>query len=54
MTTITKKQYEEYLQVQQEGLYNMFDTRARQMTSLTKEQWIYIMSNYGKLEKKYK
>ena len=54
METITKEQYQEFLQVQQGGLYNMFDIRARQMTSLTKDQWIYIMSNYGKLEKKYK
>ena len=34
--TITKEQFKEYLDVQESGLYNMFDPRAREMTSLSK------------------
>ena len=30
-------------------MYNMFDPRARQMTSLTKPEWITIMRDYEKL-----
>jgi hypothetical protein len=44
--TITEKQYKEYIDVQKGGLYNMFDARARMMTSLNKEQWMNIITNY--------
>ena len=51
---ITKEKWNEYVTVQKSGAFNMFDPRAREMTSLTKEEWIYIISNYGKLNEKYK
>ena len=39
-------QYKEYIDVQKGGLYNMFDARARMMTSLNKQQWMNIITNY--------
>tara|TARA_R100000458_G_scaffold52544_1_gene54139 strand:- start:299 stop:469 length:171 start_codon:yes stop_codon:yes gene_type:complete len=45
--TITKEQFKEYLDVQESGLYNMFDPRAREMTSLSKAQWVNIITNYS-------
>ena len=44
---INKKQFKEYLDVQEGGLYNMFDPKAREMTSLSKAQWINIITNYS-------
>lgn len=50
---VTEKQFEQYLEVQNNGLYNMLDPRAREMTDLTKDEWIYIIENYNELSKKY-
>ena len=50
---ITKEQFEQYLEVQNNGLYNMLDPRARQLTDLTEDEWIYIITNYDELSKKY-
>lgn len=44
--TITEEQFREYLSVQEDGLYNVFDPKAREMTSLNKKQWLNIISNY--------
>lgn len=46
MLIITEEQFKEYLYVQQDSLYNMFDPRARKMTSLNKKQWMNIITNY--------
>ena len=35
------------------GLYNMFDPRAMENTSLNKTEWIEIMKNYDELLNKY-
>ena len=45
--TITKKQFKDYLSVQEDGLYNMFDPKARELTSLSKAQWVNIITNYS-------
>ena len=50
---ITKEDFEEYKRVQESGMFNMFDPRARDMTSLSKEQWIRIMKDYEKLNKSW-
>ena len=50
---ITKDKWESYRWVQKGGLYNMFDPNAREMTELTKNEWLYIMKNYSELETKY-
>ena len=46
---ISKDKFDEYESVRQSGLYNMFDPRAREMTNLSKEEWITIIKEYDKL-----
>lgn len=48
---ITKEQFDEYKQVQDIGAYNMLDPRARELTDLSKQEWIYIIKNYKELDK---
>ena len=50
---ITEEDFKEYKRVQQSGMFNMFDPRAREMTSLSKDQWITIIKNYSELKNKY-
>ena len=52
-TTITKVQFAQYRAIQDLGAYNMFDPRAREMTSLSREQWIEIIENYEELIGRY-
>jgi len=47
---ITKSKFDEYKTVQMSGMFNMFDPRAREMTSLTKDEWTTIMQEYDKLD----
>ena len=51
--TITKEQFKEYLDVQEDGLYNMFDPKARDLTSLSKAQRVNIITNYNVYCKKW-
>ena len=53
-TDITKNEWDEYKSVQDSGMFNMFTPQAREMTSLSKPQWLHIISNYEELEIKYK
>ena len=46
---ISEHQFNEYLNVQNTGLFNMLDPKARTYTSLSKEEWSYIMTNYDHL-----
>jgi len=48
---ITKDKFQEYKRVQESGAYNMFDPRAREMTELSKAEWVTIMREYEKLNK---
>lgn len=50
---VSAEQFEEYREIQESGMYNMFDPQARMMTSLDKEEWIYILQNYEILLKTY-
>ena len=44
-----------YVELQQEGCINMFDIKGvEELTGLNKEQIMFIMKNYEKLEEKYK
>ena len=47
---ITKEDFDEYKRVQESGMFNMFDPRAREMTDLSKEEWVTIMQEYEKLD----
>ena len=50
---ISKEDWESYRFVQKSGEYNMFDPRARQLSDLTKDKWIYIIKNYNELKIQY-
>ena len=50
---ITKEDFQEYRDVQQSGEYNMFDPDARTMTSLSKDKWIKIITEYSDLKEKF-
>lgn len=39
-----------YRKVQMRGKYNMFDSRAIDATNLTKDEYAFVMDNYGELE----
>jgi hypothetical protein len=43
--------WQEYEDVRQGGLFNMFDPRARDMTSLSVAEWLYCMEHYSALKK---
>ena len=51
---LTRKDFRAFAEVRKSGLYNMFDPRAREMTHLSREQWVAIMEQYTELENKYK
>jgi hypothetical protein len=50
---VTKEKFESYVNVQEEGLYNMLSQHAQEAAGLTKEEHLYIISNYGKLKEFY-
>ena len=50
---ITKDDFQEYRDIQDSGMFNMFDPNARACTSLSREKWIQIMSDYSELKDKY-
>ena len=49
----SQDKFEEYVAVQKSGLYNMFDPNARARTSLSKDEWVHIISNYNAYDKAY-
>jgi hypothetical protein len=51
---ISKEQFFQYVNVQQTGLFNMLDPRARAYTNLNKEEWLYIIEHYSYLNNLYK
>ena len=49
MTKFTQSQiatWVAYEAVREEGRYNMFDPRARQLTGLTKDEYTFVRTNY--------
>ena len=47
--SISKEEWDEYREVQEGGMFNMFTPEAREMTSLSKDKWLYIIKNYNEL-----
>ena len=45
---ITIEKFKEYEKIRKQGLYNMFDSRARELSNLTKDEWLTIMKDYDK------
>lgn len=48
-----KEKLLKYEVVRQQGYYNMFDPRARKLTGLTEEDYIYIQKNYTELMQRF-
>ena len=46
---VSKEEWNEYVDIQESGMFNMFDPRAREMSTLNQSQWLYIISNYDEL-----
>ena len=46
---ISKDEWDEYRDIQESGLFNMYDPRARKSTSLSTEKWLYLIENYEEL-----
>ena len=51
--TMTKDKFSEYRDIQDSGAFNMYDPNARAATSLSKDEWIYILRNYSELKEQY-
>ena len=50
---ITENMFNQFLKVQRGGQYNMFDPRARKLTSLGRDEWIEITKNYERYHNEY-
>ena len=50
---ISKEQFQEYRNIQDSGMFNMFDPNARACTDLTKNEWIHILKHYSELKEQY-
>jgi len=46
--TITKEQFEQFINIQEAGEFNMMSPEARMQTDLDKKQWLDIIRNYDK------
>ena len=53
-TEITEEKFLEYEKIRQEGRYNMFDPKAREVAGLSKEKWFEIIRQYNQLYNKHK
>ena len=49
MIDITRDKFLEYEKIRKEGRYNMFDPQARALSSLDRNEWVTIMTDYEKL-----
>lgn len=47
---VTREEFLEYVAIQESGVYNMLDPRARELTLMSKSDWIYIINNYSDLK----
>ena len=50
---ISKEQFNQYLNVQRLGLFNMLSEQARDMTNLSKEEFKYCIKHYTYLKDLY-
>ena len=48
--SINKEKFDKFETVIRSGKYNMWDKTARYETDLTEEEWLTIMTDYGKLK----
>ena len=50
---ITKEDFEDYLEVQSSGLYNMLSPDAIMASGLDRNVYMEIISNYSELKEKF-
>ena len=50
---ITKEDFEDYLEVQKSGMYNMMSPDAITATGLDKETYMSILSDYSELKERF-
>lgn len=50
---VTKDEWIAFLEVRQDGQYNMFSPQARDSAGLDKDKWKQIMSNFDDLYDKW-
>ena len=50
---ISKEQFNQYLNIQRLGLFNMLSEQARDMTNLSKEEFKYCIKHYNYLKDLY-
>ena len=43
---VSEEDWFEYRKVQDIGMFNMLDSRARELTNLSREQWMQIINHY--------
>ena len=43
-------QFKSYEIIRKSGTYNMFDSRARLASGLTKDEYLFVMENYSELK----
>jgi PAS domain-containing protein len=53
MSEITKEMFQAYEEVRKRGRFNMFDPRARELTGLSREDYLNIISNYNTYMEKW-
>ena len=41
--------FKRYVRIQESGMFNMFDPRARQMTTMDRAEWVFCMEHYEAL-----
>lgn len=52
-TLTDEEKFIAYEEVRDSGAYNMLDPRAVEMSGLSKEDYLYVISNYEQLKKQY-
>jgi len=52
--TVTQEQFNEFVEVQEGGEYNMMSPEARMQTTLNKKEWLDVIKNYDKYASMYK
>jgi hypothetical protein len=45
------KNWQVYERIRQGGMFNMFDPRARAMTTMSVAEWVYCMEHYDAIKK---
>ena len=49
----SREKFHEYVEIQQTGQFNMLDPQARASSTLDKDEWFNIVSNYEDYVKYY-